>query len=127
MVDIDPLTKLYIVRFLEKDKRPNKKDDKFEILRQEIGLRDTNNVLDLVKESARTKHSENKTNPNLAKDHQTIVDLNLYDIPSVHIKLTEDQAARLRRNPNVRWVYIPEKVKADVETTPWGITRVQAD
>jgi subtilisin len=127
MVDIDPLTKLYVVRFLEKDKRPNKKDDKFEILRQEIGLRDTNNVLDLVKESARTKHSENKDNPNLAKDHQTIVDLNLYDIPSVHIKLTEDQAARLRRNPNVRWVYIPEKRTADVETTPWGITRVQAD
>src|SRR6476661_5924687 len=104
MVDIDPNSKLYVVRFLEKDKRQNKRDYKFEILRQLAGIRDTPNVLDLMKESARTKHSENKDNPNLIKDHQTAVDINLYDIPSVHIKLTQEQAAVLRRNPNIRWV-----------------------
>jgi len=126
MVDIDPNSKLYVVRFMEKDRRQNKKDDKFEILRQVAGIRDTPNVLDLMKESARTKHSENKDNPNLIKDHQTAVDINLYDIPSVHIKLTQEQAAALRRHPDVRWVYEPAERHADVETTPWGISRVQA-
>lgn len=126
MVDVDPKSKLYIVRFKEKDKRQNKRDDKFEILRSVIGLTDTNNVLDLVKESARTKDSDNKNNPNLIKDHQTAVDINLYDIPSIHMKLTQDQAAALRRHPDVRWVYEPQKRKADAETIPWGIARVQA-
>ena len=127
MVDIDPNSKLYVVRFKEKDKRQNKKDDKVQVLRSVIGLRDTNNILDLVRESARTRDSENKTNPNIAKDHQTAVDINLYEIPSIHIKLTQEQAAALRRHPDIRWVYEPQKVKADAETTPWGITRVQAD
>src|SRR4051794_38868410 len=113
MVDIDPESKLYAVVFKEKDKRQNKRDDKFEILRQVIGLRDTNNVLDLVKESSRTRHSDNKNNPNIAKDHQTIVDINRYEMPNIHIKLTQEQAAALRRNENIRWVYEPGYSKAD--------------
>lgn len=126
MVDIDPKSKLYIVRFKFKDQRRNKYDDKFEVLRNVIGLRDTNNVLDLVKESARTRDSDVKNNPNLVKDHQTAVDINLYYIPSVHIKLTQEQAAALRRHPDVQWVYEPEMRHTTAETTPWGITRVEA-
>lgn len=127
MVEIDPETELYSVRFKEKDKRQNKRDDKFEILRSVIGLRDTNNVLDLVRESQRTAHSENKNNPNIAKDHQTVVDINLYDIPSIHIKLTQEQAAALRRHPDIRWVYIPGESHTCAETVPWGISRVEAN
>ena len=127
MVDIDPESDMYVVVFLEKDKRPNKHDDKMEILRQAIGLRDTNNILDLVKESRRTKHSEHKNNPNIAKDHQTVVDINRFEMPNVHIKLTQEQAAALRRNENVRWVYKPGYSKADAETVPWGISRVQSN
>lgn len=127
MVDIDSNDKLYVVRFKEKDKRQNKKDDKFEVLRSVIGLRDTNNILDLVRESARTRDSENKTNSNIAKDYQTAVDINLYEIPSVHIKLTAEQAAALRKHPDIRWVYEPAIVKADAESIPWGITRVEAN
>jgi len=127
MVDIDPNHRLYIVRFKEKDKRGNQRDDKFEILRRIIGLRDTNNILDLVKESERTKHSEYKTNKNIAKDHQTIVDINMYDIPSVHIKLSKEQAAALRRHPDIRWVTedVPRNISAEV--VPWGISRVGAE
>ena len=127
MVDIDPTEKEYSVRFKEKEKRQNRRDDKFEILRSVIGLRDTNNLLDLIKESQRTAHLENKTNPNISKDHQTIVDINLYDIPSVHIKLTEDQANRLRKHPDVRWVHQSIEYKAQAETVPWGIARIQAN
>ena len=127
MVDIDQNEREYSVRFKEKDKRKNQRDDKFEILRSVIGLRDTNNVLDLVKESRRTVASENKNNPNITKDHQTIVDINLYQIPSVHIKLTPEQAAKLRRHPDIRWVIEDAVRKADAESIPWGITRVAAD
>lgn len=117
---------MYSVRFKEKDKRQNKRDDKLEMLRSIIGLRDTSNVLDLIKESQRTRLLEHKHNPNLAKDHQTIVDINLYDIPSVHIKLTDEQVSRLRRDPDVRWVEPAAIAHADAETVPWGISRVQA-
>jgi subtilisin len=127
MVDIDPKSKIYAVVFKEKDKRKNKRDDKMEILRQVIGLRDTNNILDLVKEAQRTRHSIHKDNKNIAKDHQTIVDINRYDIPNVHIKLTQEQAAALRRNENVRWVYEPPMRKPDADTVPWGVSRVQAN
>lgn len=127
MVDIDPEQKLYSVRFKEKDKRQNKTDDKLEILRSIIGLRDTNNILDLIKESQRTRLSENKTNPNIAKDHQTIVDINLYEIPSIHIKLTDEQVSRARKHPDIRWVEAASMYHADAETVPWGISRVGAD
>jgi len=126
MADIDPNSKMYIVRFKEKAQRKNK-DDKFEVLRQVAGISDTNNVLDLIKESLRTANSEHKHNPNIAKDEQTIVDINLYNIPSVHIKLTPEQAAALRRHEDIRWVTEDEVVRNCAETVPWGITRVQAD
>lgn len=126
MVDIDPNEKEYSVKFKEKDKRQNQRDDKMEILRQAIGLRDTNNILDLVKEARRTKDSENKNNPNIAKDYQTVVDINLYEMPYVHIKLTAEQAAALRRNPDVRWVTETGIVHSVAEAYPWGATRVQA-
>ena|SRR5215831_1093689 len=127
MTDIDPNAKLYSVRFKEKDKRINQRDDKLEILRRIIDLKDTNNILDLIKESQRTRLSENKNNPNMAKDHKTIVDINLYDIPSIHIKLTDEQVSRLRRHPDIRWVEESGVAHIAAETTPWGITRVQAD
>jgi subtilisin len=98
-----------------------------EILRQVIGLRDTNNILDLVKESQRTRHSIHKDNKNIAKDHQTIVDINRYEMPNIHIKLTAEQAAALRRHEDIRWVYEPGYSKADADTVPWGIARVQAN
>lgn len=127
MVDIDVNSDDYVVRFKPKDQRQNQRDDKFEILRQVIGLRDTNNVLDLVKEAQRTRQSEHKHNPNLAKDETTAVDINLYEIPSVHIKLTQEQAAALRRHPDIRWVYQPGMSYTCAETVPWGIARVQAN
>lgn len=127
MVDVDSTEKEYSVRFKEKDKRQNQRDDKFEILRQIIGLRDTNNYLDLRKEAEKTRLDEHKHNPNIIKDHQTIVDLNLYDIPSVHIKLRPDEVARLRRHPDIRWVQEAVMLHKDADTIPWGIARVGAD
>ena len=127
MVDIDPNSKLYSVRFKEKNRRQNRVDDKLEILRNIIGLRDTNNILDLIKESQRTRLSENKTNPNLAKDDKTIVDINLYDIPSIHIKLTDEQVSRLRRDPDIRWVEESATAHIAAETVPWGVSRVGAN
>lgn len=127
MVDIDPTEKEYSVRFKEKDKRQNQKDDKFEILRQVIGLRDTNNYLDLRKESDKTRLDEHKHNPNIAKDHSTIVDLNLYEIPSIHIKLRPDEVAKLRRHPDIRWVQEAGERRMDADIVPWGISRVGAD
>lgn len=127
MADIDPNAKLYSVRFKEKNKRKNRVDDKLEILRRIIDLKDTNNILDLIKESQRTRLSENKNNPNMAKDDKTIVDINLYDIPSIHIKLTDEQVSRLRRHEDIRWVEESATAHIAAETTPWGITRVGAD
>ena len=126
MVDIDPNAKLYSVRFKEKDKRSNKRDDKFEILRQAIGLTDTKNYLDLVKESERTRLLERKDNKNIAKDDKTIVDFNLFEIPSIHIKLTDEQVSRLRKHQDIRWVQADVPCDILAETVPWGISRVQA-
>src|SRR5215831_21237253 len=102
MVDIDPTAELYGVGFKPKDKRPNKTDDKMEILRKAAGIRDTPNIIDLVKEADRTKNDIiKKQPPGMWKDEKTIVDINLYEIPVVHIKLTTDQAQGVRKDPNV--------------------------
>jgi subtilisin len=124
MVDIDPKHEYYSIRFKEKEKRQNKRDDKLEVVRAEAGIRDTSNVLDLVKEARRTRDSENKNNPNIAKDHQTITDFNLYHMPDVAIKLSNEQAAKLRRHPDIRWVVKSQLRTAKAESVPWGITRV---
>lgn len=125
MVEIDPTLTRYVVRFKEKTKRKNQRDDKFEIVRHEAGIADTNNYQDLVKESLKTAHSEYKNNPYLIKDHQTIVDINLFETPQVHIKLTAEQAAVLRRHEDIRYVEPVKYRKTCAEIIPWGITRVQ--
>lgn len=127
MVEIDPNEQEYSVRFKPKDKRQNFRDDKLEILRQVIGLSDTNNVLDLIKEARRTANSDYKINPNIAKDPQTIVDINKYEIPSIHIKLTPEQAAALRRHVDIMWVKATQMRYPTAETIPWGVSRVGAD
>ena len=126
MVDIDPNLPMHVVRFHTKDKRKNKRDDKFEITRQVAGIRDTNNYQDLVRESLRTAASDYKVNNNLIKDDRTIVDLNLYDIPQVHLKLTDEQAASLRRDPNVWFVERAKIRRAAAQAVPWGITRIKS-
>lgn len=128
MVDIDPTAELYGVGFKPKDKRPNKTDDKMEILRKAAGIRDTPNIIDLVKEADRTKNDIiKKQPPGMWKDEKTIVDINLYEIPVVHIKLTTDQAQGVRKDPNVEYVVIPPKAHIMAEEIPWGISRVGAD
>jgi len=124
MVDIDPNDWPYIVCFKVKNKRQNKRDDKFEILRQVLGIRDTNNYQDLVKEALKTRNLEYKNNPNLIKDKQTIVDINLYEQPIVNIRLTKQQAARLAKDPNIQYVERSTLCHAAAETIPWGVTRV---
>ncbi len=87
MVDIDPTQKKYAVRFRPKDQHQNKTDDKIEIFRAILGIADTNNILEVTKESERVKYSKQKKSVFL-KDKQTISE-QLYSIKILLVSCTK--------------------------------------
>lgn len=95
MVQIDPKTSRYIVSFKKKDERPNKTDDKIEILRHAIGLAEVRDMLELLRF---TGHHATST---MHRTNVTVTDINSYYNPYVIIRLTKEQAIRLRKDPNV--------------------------
>ena len=98
MVGINPNDKRYIITFKPKDQRPNQRDDKFEIFRNAIGLADVRDIFDI------THYSGNHMDEPIRKTAYTVTDINSYKLPFVIAKLTEDQANRLRKNPNIKYV-----------------------
>jgi hypothetical protein len=96
MVEIDPTQKKYAVRFRPKDQHQNKTDDKIEIFRAILGIADTNNILEVTKESEKVKYSEHKKSI-FIKDLQTISDINTYQLPLVMARLTPEQYHKLQK------------------------------
>jgi hypothetical protein len=125
MVEIDPTQKKYAVRFKPKDERPNKNDDKLEIFCAILGITNTNNILEVTKESEKVKDSVIK-NSIFVKDLQAISDINTHQLPLVMARLTQEQYHKIRKDPNVLYVEEEKPVHKTAETIPWGITRVES-
>ena len=70
MVEIDPTQKKYAVRFKPKDQRQSKTDDKIEIFRAILGIADTNNIVEVTKESNKVRLSDTRFTA-FDKDKQT--------------------------------------------------------
>lgn len=98
MVRINPKDKKYIIEFLPKNLRPNQTDDKIELFRSIIGVADLRDILDLSHYTGHHMHTI------VDKRVDTVTDINSYDLPIVIARITEDQANRLRRDPNVKLV-----------------------
>lgn len=120
MVGIDPTNKKYIITFKRKDERPNQRDDKFEIFRNTIGLEDVRDILDL------SRHKENHMHDPIRKTNKTVTDINSYQSPLIIARLTADQAARLRRDPNVLFIQEDAVEYADAETTGYQVVKLKA-
>jgi Subtilisin-like serine proteases len=121
MVSIDPKDKKYIITFKPKSQRPNKVDDKVEIFRHVVGLEDTK---DIVNPAFLT---DNKKHDLLNKTRTTVTDINMYETPFVFARLSSDQVARLRRDPNVSLVEEDVQYHISEEVVGWQIPKVQAD
>lgn len=121
MVTIDPNNKGYIISFKRKNQRPNKRDDKLEIFRSIIGLEDTNNILDL------SYYKGNHAHDPIHKNKATITDINSFNNPYIMARLTPEQAARLRRDPNIELVTEQTFYHTAEEVVGWQIPKVQAD
>ena len=141
---INSATKKYIITFKRKDQRPNKRDDKMEILKKLTGLGDFENYVDVSRLRAGDKlHRYNKTtstgrnssdrfNP-ITPNTETIHDINVYERPIVMMKLTSAQHQAVRKDPNVLMVEEDSIVYphmssggANPQQVPYGITRVKA-
>jgi subtilisin len=121
MAKIDPKDKKYIITFKRKDLRPNKRDDKFEIFRQIIGLEDVRDIADITR-----LVGSHKEDP-LHKTRVTVTDINNYETPFIAARLTPDQVGRLRRDPNIEIVE-EEQVYYPVEEFPgWQVGSLKAD
>ena len=125
MPKIDPNSQLYQIVFKPKNKRKNKRDDKVEIARSVAQIEDTNNYVDLWKLCVKTAHSEYK-HTRYDKDKTTLVDINLYDMPYLHVRLNDDQYHKLRKHEDIYYVSKPPLRYISAETIPWGITRIGA-
>lgn len=98
MVKINPKDKKYIIEFLPKNLRPNQIDDKIELFRSITGISDLRDILDLNHYTGHHMHTI------IDKRIDTVTDINSYDLPIVIARINEDQANRLRRDPNVKLV-----------------------
>jgi hypothetical protein len=96
-IDTDPPK--YLVVSKPKDRRHNQREDKLELFRSIIGLEDVRDILDL-----RRYKGSHMTDP-IRKTPITITDNNRYDMPVIAARLTDEQVARLRRDPNVDSVH----------------------
>lgn len=104
MTRIDEQAPKYLVVFKRKDRRPNQRDDKLELFRSIIGLEDVRDILDL--QYYKGSHMTDE----IRKTSTTITDNNAYDMSVIIARLTDDQVARLRRDPNVDSVQ-PNKIE----------------
>lgn len=133
MVEVTPTAKKYTILFKPKDRRVDKTTDKVELLRSALGLSDqaTKNVFEPQRMAkAGKKRAE--------KDKQTISDINKYRAPVLILRLTPEQANKLRHDPNIaavdedRMQTMHLAARPDpgepvfVETIPWGISKVNA-
>jgi subtilisin len=114
MSKIDPKDKKWIITFKPKNERQNQIDDKFEIFRQIVGLHDTRDVLDLL------QYTGNRINEPIQKTLETVTDINTYHNPLIMARLTDDQVARLRKNPNILYVEPDGVARPAAETPSWG-------
>lgn len=115
MVSIDPKDKKYIITFKRKDLRPNQRDDKIAIFRHVVGLDDVRDIVDIS--SLTGSHMEDSLN----KTRSTVTDINSYETPFVFARLSLDQVARLRKDPNVEFVEEEIFRKIAEETRGWQI------
>jgi subtilisin len=120
MVGVDERNPKYIIMFKRKDQRSNKIDDKFELFRHIVGLRDVNDILDLL-----NFKGDKMTQP-IQKSKETVTDINSYKRPVIIARLTEEQAIALAKNPDVYSIQKERFMTHDAQTTPWGITKVRA-
>jgi len=95
LVDIDPLMEKYVIQFKKKTDRPNQTDDKFELFRHAIGLRDTRDIHELLRYTG-----HHMTTP-IRRGKNSITDINSFYNPIIIAKLTPEQVIRLRKDPNV--------------------------
>lgn len=121
MVSIDPNDKKYIITFKPKNLRPNKRDDKLEIFRHIVGLEDTRDIADITRLTGTHKHDQ------LHKTRRTVTDINLYETPFIFARLSSQQVAKLRRDPNVSLVEEDVTYHIAEEVVGWQIPKVQAD
>jgi hypothetical protein len=119
MVEIDPSSKKYIIRFRPKGQRPNKTDDKVEIFRAILGIADTDNILDVTAESEKVKLSDRNYTV-FDNDKQTISDINTYRLPLVLARLTPEQYHRIRKDADVLYVDEEKLRYINAETIHWG-------
>lgn len=121
MVAIDSNNKKYIITFKRKDQRPNKIDDKVEIFRHAIGLEDTKDICDVCLLTGSHKHDQ------LYKSDTTVTDINLYETPFIFARLSSEQVAKLRRDPNVSLVEEDIVYHISEEVVGWQVPKVLAD
>jgi subtilisin family serine protease len=129
MVAIDESRPKYFIKFKKKAMRPNKRDDKFELFRNDAGLNDHLELLDL------TRYSGSHMKDPIIKHMDTVTDINSYEVPVVIARLTSEQVQALRKDPNVEYVapdglaYAasspqPGPVQGQ-QTIPWGFTKLK--
>jgi subtilisin len=114
-----------IITFKKKDKRADKKSDKTEIFQ---GI--TKSEVPVLDAASITRMPPTLTRENI------ILDINEYEVPIIAASLTQDQVAKLKRDPNIERVeedgkcyalYTVESQPSPMaETVPWGVDRIKA-
>ncbi|KCZ73388.1 subtilisin-like serine protease [Candidatus Methanoperedens nitroreducens] len=115
----------YIVTFKTKNERADKESDKVEIFRSAI-----KSPVNVIEAASALRLPAHVPAENIA------LDINEYEAPIVTAKLTDDDVAALKKDPNVAAVEPDGKCYAlpavecqpspEVETIPWGIDRIKA-
>lgn len=119
--EVDVSQEKYAITFKPKDKRPNKRDDKLELFRSIMGLTETRDLLDL---NHFTGH--HATTP-IRKTTATITDINSYKLPFIMARLTDEQANRLRKDPNIQAVEKTGYAHVNAQVMDWWIPQVKAN
>jgi len=140
---VNPLDRRYIIMFKRKDLRPNKVDDKVEILKKLMRVGDFENYVDVTalrpgdkkmrynKVMSSGRNETDNYNP-ITPNMEVIHDINRYDYPCVLAKLSEAQYHRIRKDPNIlsvepgSTVYPKMSFSQAPQTTPYGIAHVKA-
>jgi subtilisin len=117
--------KSHIITFKKKDKRADKKSDKTEIFR---GL--TKSEVPVLDVSSITRMRPTPKMENI------LLDINEYEAPIIAASLTQDQVAKLKRDPNIDRVEedgkcyalytVQDQPSPMAETVPWGVDRIKA-
>jgi subtilisin family serine protease len=140
---VNPMDKRYVIMFKRKDQRPNRADDKVEILKRLMRVGDFENYVDItalkpgdkrmrynkVMSSGRNETDTfNPITPNL----EVIHDINRYDFPVVMAKLSTAQYHRVRKDPNIQSVEAEHTIYPEMsfsqapQQTVYGVSHVKA-